>query len=375
MSETRNIVPRGDDEGNLGVPARRWKGVNAITFTGNLSGMATSAVNCDLLDGYHVSEDDIADTIPVRNSQGELIATSSQANSQNLLINGDLGIWQRGITSTASGYLADRWKVANDLTLDEGTVSRADIGYMLELTKSFIHGIRIQRTNIASPTGEISITQAIETANCQHLNGKSVTLSFYAKKLGGGDNITLEPKLLFGTGVDDGNPNDSMVGLSILDSSSSIGENNTAITGGDWQRYSYTWSLPTDWLSLRVKMEVNTQVLAPATGGFDITGIQLESGLSKTDFDHENVGEQWNKCQRYYEKLDGSIHNSAGSQYNGGSITFSTRKRVPPSISGLVVQTDGSYSTQINETLYTITGSTGTYHYISIDGAADAEIF
>lgn len=338
VNDTRNIVPRGDNEGALGTPSRRWNNVNAVTFTGNLSGMAVSAVSCDKLDGYHVSTTNEANTIPVRNSNGELVSDTSQANSQNLLINGDLGIWQRGTTSTSTGYLADRWKITDNLGTSEGSVQRTTVDYITDvvtaLSDTFKYGIKIERTGIADPTSLISITQAVESNNCRYLNGKSITLSFWAKKLGGGADITLEPKLLLGSGEDDANANSAMVDLQELNGSTSVGEHSGAIEGsGSWQRYSYTWNmgLVTTWKSLRVKMEVNTAVGSPATGGFDITGIQLEGGWSKTNFDHENVAEQITKCQRYYEVMTGMGTKSVFSD-DCYAVAYFQKKRVIPSI-------------------------------------------
>jgi len=78
---------------------------------------------------------------------------------------------------------------------------------------------------------------------------------------------------------------------------------------------------------------------------YEITGVQLEKGLTATDFEHRSFAEELNLCQRYYQQV-GSADSGLGGDFpmlpaytylNGLNIAASfisnTKMRTTPSIS------------------------------------------
>jgi hypothetical protein len=104
----------------------------------------------------------------------------STAAGRNFVINGSFDIWQRG-TSFANpnnGYTSDRW-LGSQATA--GTITRVATGDTTNLP-NIQYALRYQRTSASTSTAQLNIIQNFESVNSIPLAGKTVTLSFYARK-------------------------------------------------------------------------------------------------------------------------------------------------------------------------------------------------
>jgi hypothetical protein len=221
-------------------------------------------------------------------------STLSRAAGKNAVINGGMDIWQRGTTNvtTASVYTADRWQkgtgthfgVSRQVTGD--TTNLADIQYCA----------RIQRTAGNAVTTGMDFAQSFETVNSIPLAGKTVTLSFYARK---GANYsatsnTLNAYIYTGTGTDQNiltGFTGSAIGLSL----------GTTLTS-TWQRFTGSATLTSSGTQFAVYILGTPTGTAGANDYYEITGVQVELGSTATTFSRAGgtYGLELAACQRYY---------------------------------------------------------------------------
>ena len=109
-------------------------------------------------------------------------AGSSNVAGKNGVLNSNFSIWQRGtsIAGSAASYLytADRWQTEASTSI---TVSRQATADTTNLP--FIqYCARAQRNSGSTATAGVMLSQSLETVNSIPFAGKTVTLSFYARR-------------------------------------------------------------------------------------------------------------------------------------------------------------------------------------------------
>lgn len=220
-------------------------------------------------------------------------------NKRNLLINGNMDFWQRGTSgaTTSSGrYLADRWHDFENASAFDGTVSRQqeDIFGNGNTTE---YVLQVERTNGNTNENGHFLQQALETVNTIPLQGKKVTLSFYARKGTGytpaGD--VLVARIIGGTGIDETPIN--FTGQITL-------EEENAVLTSSWQRFSLTATVPTNITQIMVRFIANHIGTAGVNDIYRIGKIMLNEGDTAAPFARagNNIQEELAMAQRYYEK-------------------------------------------------------------------------
>ena len=239
---------------------------------------------------------------------------SNNPTFRNRIINGAMGIWQRGTTTgsvsgTTAPYMVDRfygYAGTGNITISRST----------DVPSGFQYSCSMVGTGV-------SITQRVESVNCTDLGGATVTLSFWAKNSSGADNLQVSLYTATG-GVDNW--------------SSQTGTTNTvaASPSASWTYYTTTF----------------TGIPATATNGVGIgigrgsggssttliTGVQLEAGTTATPFEFRQYGTELALCQRYYQ-----VYNAGNQSFptfvtyvpNGdtrGGLTFPVTMRATPTI-------------------------------------------
>jgi len=228
---------------------------------------------------------------------------SNFAAGKNKIINGDMGIWQRGTSFNPSAtgffYTADRWKsyayastatTISQQTFSPGTAPIA--GY---------EGTYFLRAN--STNTKIYIAQLIE--DVRQFAGQTATISFWAKSA---SNQTLTEVSLyqdFGTGGSTG---------AIAFTSSSI-----AVTTS-WTRYTLTGSVPSiSGKTIGTNSNLTFTITGAINNALDIWGVQVEAGSVATAFQTATgtIQGELAACQRYY-------YNSMGQNQIVGINTNAT---------------------------------------------------
>jgi hypothetical protein len=255
---------------------------------------------------------------------------SNNANFRNLIINGDMSIFQRATATTTVSN--GTYQTADRFKLHEST----DGAYTAELENLSVadQATTGQRTalelNVTTADGTIGSSQfaaiyhPIEAQFLQHIlygtsAAKDLTLSFWVKSNKTGtycvamdknDNTayrlpieytissanTWEKKVIHisptagstslitasGAAIDNDNGTGMIVTFGLAWGSSYQGTNNTWVTGN-----AYATSNQVNWMD-------------STSNNFYITGIQLEVGSTATDFEHLPFDVQLNRCFRYY---------------------------------------------------------------------------
>ena len=233
------------------------------------------------------------------------------AGARNRIINGGMAVDQRNagaaqsITAATLTYTVDRWfAFCTGANVTGQRVQGATAGQY-----------RYQFTGAAS-IASINFTQRIEQINSADLAGTTVTLSV---DLANSLLTTVTWVAYYATTADNfGAVTQFATGTFTVNSSVS--------------RYSANISVPA---AATTGIQINIQVGAQTSGTWTIGNVQLEGGAVATPFERRSYGQELALCQRYYEKLDGSV-SSAG--IGGATVTanwiFKVTKRAVPTVTG-----------------------------------------
>jgi len=212
---------------------------------------------------------------------------------KNKIINGSMRFWQRAtsFTTPAGAYTADRYKVTQNSTSGTYVVSRQTASL-----DGFQYCMRIQRSSGQTATGGIFLGHSMESNDVIPLQGKPLVFSFYARK---GSNFSsssniITVQLLTGTGTD-GQPF-----ASLTNEVTQINQNATLTDS--WQRFTYTFTAPSNASELRFNINYTPTGTASTNDYWEITGVQLEIGSTATEFEHKQYGVEEQMCFRYFHK-------------------------------------------------------------------------
>ncbi len=315
------------------------------------------------------------DTLLADSSASTGLRWSAQPAASNPVVNGAYDIWQRGtsfsVAASTTTYTADRWQVktsSNQAT----TVSRQTTSDTTNLP--FIqYSVRVQRNSGQTGTGNLTFTQNMETVNSIPYAGKTVTMSFYAKRganfSASGNNI--QALLVTGTGTDQ---NVDVSGFT--NGTNAIFANATLTT--DWQRFTFTATLGATITQIAPYLLFTPTGTAGANDWYEVTGVQLDVGSVALPFRRSGNTLQGEiaLAQRYYYRINATASAPWAAMAFGsaGSTTLATcylpvkseMRVIPTSVdfANLCLTADALASAQIaitNATLlaYNSTGQVG----------------
>jgi hypothetical protein len=242
-----------------------------------------------------------------------LVADSSQTtglryNPQNALanpiINGGMDVWQRGTSfslaaSSGTTYVSDRWATGTGAN-QACTISRQATGDTTNLP-NIQYALRYQRNSGQTGTGGLNITTSLETINTIPFAGKTVTMSFYARKGANYAPSTFNAYLITGTGTDQNRQSGGYTG-----ENSSISASISLTT--TWQRFVVTGTIPTTATEMAIQFFFDFTGTAGAADYFEITGFQVDLGTytaSTAPAFRRSQGTlqgELSACQRYFFK-------------------------------------------------------------------------
>jgi len=274
-------------------------------------------------------------------------AAASPYVLKNRIINGDMGINQRGFSGTAvdATYSLDRYRTTST------QASKFTIAQSSTAPANFINSMLITSSSAYTPisTDEFVIAQNIEGLNVADLgwgtaNAKTVTLSFWVRSS------------LTGTfgGCLSNNGYDRCYVFSYSISAANTWEQKTVTIIGDT---SGTW-LTTNGVGIRTRFTVGAgssykgaagawsssfydtvtgavDVISTNGATFYITGVQLELGSSATPFERRLYNQELANCQRYLPAFGGSAGALAAgfcssTIYGFANVVFPVTTRTAP---------------------------------------------
>jgi hypothetical protein len=167
----------------------------------------------------------------------------------------------------------------------------------------FPYCARVQRNSGATNTGPTYLVQAVESINGYQFQGKTATLSFYARA---GANFSssgsaLTVNIETSTGTDQSYIAAWAGGVSIPSS-------KTLTTS--WQLFTVTGVVPATANQVAVAFVYTPTGTAGAADYFEITGVQLEQNIQPTPFEQRPIGTELALCQRYYYLHTPSVGNT-----------------------------------------------------------------
>ena len=280
--------------------------------------LASGALTSDVLNVIAYSAMTITDTYTQAQADAKFVQVLNTPNPSNPVLNSAFQIWQRGTSVagvTAVNYTADRW-----IGFRSGsTISRQTTGDTTNLP-NIQYCARIQRDSGTTGTSVIIFQQPFETINSIPFAGKTVTLSYYARK---GANYSsnldvLTAQVYTGTGTDQ-----TQVG-SYTGVAAPISTNPVLTT--TWQRFTATGTIAATATELTVDFRFTPVGTAGANDYFEVTGVQLEVGSVATPFRTYGgtLAGELAACQRYYIRLNSGntgIASTFGMGYAGSTTT------------------------------------------------------
>jgi hypothetical protein len=311
--------------------------------------MKTTYANGDVY-----SASDVNDTNGTINLLGQSVTTSS---GKNAIINGGMDVWQRGTTSTSTGYVtADRWSMYSSAVTTtnsrESTIVPAGLTYSLKFA---------QATN----TAVIIAQQAIETANAIAYAGKNVTLSAY---VAASASTTLVIDVEYSTSVDNA-VGGSWTATTLVSGTASA----TVATTASFTRISGVYSIPSTAKSLKVR--VYSLSLTAGTSCY-ISGVQMELGSTATTFSRAGgtIQGELAACQRYYWR---SVADTTRPVFNGSTAASTViiyvpvinpvpMRVLPSAIDYSLLQVSDDVNTPINITTASIEGTTSSRYVVYV---------
>jgi hypothetical protein len=263
---------------------------------------------------------------------------SATPSASNPVINSAFQVWQRGTSvsvaaSTANAYTADRWGLVTGAN-QASTVSRQTTGDTTNLPAIQYCG-RFQRNSGQTGTGTQYLSNAFESINSIPFAGKTVTLSFYARK--GADysptSSALTAKLYSGTGTDQQSNTGYTGAVAHI--------NTTATLTATWQRFTASATVSSSATEISIEFSWTPTGTASTNDYFEVTGVQIDVGSVALPFRTQNstIQGELAACQRYfYAAANGTLQALCnGSNYSAtamyGNFSFPVEMRVAPTLS------------------------------------------
>ena len=253
-------------------------GTNAIANDAvNAAKIAAGAVDADITaipDGS-VSTAKLAD-----NAVTGAKLYAENLGRRNILINGAFQHWQRGTSFSANGYGSDRWKLyAPGGHAYSRSTDTPDSPNNFEFSAS-----------VGGSGDATGLTQFVESRNAKHIPSSGTTkviLSFYLKHTTNSGTAKIT----------------SVVGT--MDSADNSGASTNRSTKNhdtttSWARYTHEMTGADLTAAVTNGLTVNIKHNGSGTTAFLLTGCQLEINETVTDFERRDVGEEQQRCFRYY---------------------------------------------------------------------------
>jgi hypothetical protein len=383
---------------------------NTGTATLNVNGLGAKNI---FMDGAALAGGEIvaSSVIQVMYDGTQFQITSSRALSalpirgQNLLVNGDGEVWQRGAAGSASialaastpGYTADRWVLTN------GANQAMTISQQAGLTNGSRYCIRVQRNSGQTGTGAITFEQPLTFDQVYPLRGQIITISCKARS---GANWS---------------PTSGAFTMALTTGTTATEVRNAALTSSATAA-TVTSNLGTSSAVTTVTATSAAVVSTSATQGsfvfsftpvgtastndyLELDEIQLEIGGKATTFDRRLFADELARCERFFAKsfpyatapaqatsgtpgtLIVVLPTGASGTFNG-MVHLPTRMRTSPSLTtynhvssnanwrDLTNSADRTVSTlTVGENNFSLSGASGVAGAINlIHWSADADI-
>jgi len=263
---------------------------------------------------------------------------------ENRIINGAFDFWQRGTSSTAAGFLADRFNNG----LSGGTVTTSRQAFSAGDTLGSNNPSFFFRQTVSGQSASSHYAQTTHPIEgVRSYAGQTITLLGWARRSSGSGNAAIDLTQYFGSG---GSPSGNV----------SISPQTLTLTGS-WAAFALTFVIPSisgktigtnnnDYLTLNLwtsagsNFNARTNSLGLQTIGVDLWGIHIKQGTHTTSavdlYRQPELGPELARCQRYcvvyggssaYERIGFGLNATTTAAYP--MVSLPTEMRVSPAVS------------------------------------------
>lgn len=252
-------------------------------------------------------------------SAGDVQMASSNsgplAGFRNVLINGDMRIMQRA-SPAGGGYGLDRWYVNNAGTAPSVTVFGPFNNWPGEYGSC-----ALQVAGVAGNTGS-NVVQKVEAANCRHMAGQNVTMSYWAYQSTGAP-VTVNSQLFSANAVDS------------FSGATQVASVPVTIPNQVWTKVTATFAVPAAAVNGLMVCAFSGMGALVAGQSYSIGNAQLELGIVATPFERRPYAVELAMCQRYYQVISGADMSAAA--YSSSDVMvpvrFTVEMRAAPTMS------------------------------------------
>ena len=225
-------------------------------------------------------------------------------SGKNLLINGCLSEYQRGVSGTGT-YVADRWRQEGVSATSKNTANTP---------KGYLQGHYISR----DVTGRMFFGQRIEAAISAQTAGEDVTFSFELYDVTGIDSLEV---VAYHTSAKDDWSTQSI--LFYVEALADLTDGRKVVT------------IPCLPEIVKHGLYIGLKARVSSSGSYKVTGLQLELGDEATRFVPDLPSVNLAKCQRYAIQLSHQYFTTYHG-VNNGMTHWMFDMRSVPSVSGVV---------------------------------------
>lgn len=272
-----------------------------------------------------------------------LIATIPSTR-ENLIINGNMDFWQRDtsfVSLVGGQYTADRFFEFKNASAFAGGVTRQaeDIPGI-----GNTYTLQVARNPGNTDTSGHFLSYLFEQVDTQLMRNRTFTLSFYARS--GSGYTPIDENLRVRIQASNQGEFDNLT----FTVDHNLVDQNASLNNATMERFSYTFTVPSDATQLRIRWISEHQGTAPSNDSYRIGAIMLHEGGVVAPFRRygTDYGRELLACQRYFEKsyaVDtsigattdlGSFRQRSLNNTSSGAITdnvqFKVSKRAVPDV-------------------------------------------
>lgn len=278
---------------------------------------------------------------------------SQFAIENNMLLNGNFDVWQRGTSFTQNDdlYIADRWNALQEANSSWTFARDTDVP-----TSGSKYSLKCSNVTL---NNQCAIVQILEGADSKQFLNQNVSLSFYAKTTGT-EIGNLRAAILSWSGTEDSVTSDVISAWAQNGTNPTWATNwtmentpaNLALTAS-WQRFTIE-NVAIDTANMKniaVVIWVDDGTIA-ASDDFWVTQVMLNVGGTAAEFTPRKFGNELALCQRYYYAASGygsavnTVRAIASVYVSGNASWAGIQTPVPMRTTPTITKSGTSWSTR-----------------------------
>jgi len=213
-----------------------------------------------------------------------------KVDSENIIINGNFDVWQRGISFNKQGYTADRWFFSifeNEYDSQGATATKCMTNGVLDNNS---YGISL--TNTVSGC-YYSLLYVVPTEDVLPHQGEDMSMSYYAMSPNLSLSGNIYSAMYYTPHEDDALQDKTIISGSIV---------NTAISSG-WTQYYSSFTVPSNARTLIFEIRPETTTGLAGNSKINFSQAKLELGFIPTQLTHKSYASQLLSCEAFYQKV------------------------------------------------------------------------